>query len=147
MPTSGAKRLETKYSVKHANWIINCGQNTVKGWRRNAGNYDSRKMSEILQWFLLRSAWTKRLKWSDCYSNFLVSVCHLTQHINPLPVQFKSLLPGQEGCVFSALSNRLTFQLESPWPISMLMLGSCLYSADMLTKWFHAFSVLGPAKG
>jgi hypothetical protein len=21
-------------------------------------------------------------------------------HINPLPVQFKSLLPGQEGCIF-----------------------------------------------
>jgi hypothetical protein len=22
------------------------------------------------------------------------------KHFNPLPVQFKSLLPGQEGCVF-----------------------------------------------
>jgi hypothetical protein len=25
---------------------------------------------------------------------------HSQQNINPLPVQFKSLLPGQEGCVF-----------------------------------------------
>jgi hypothetical protein len=34
----------------------------------------------------------------------------------------------RKAAFFSALSNRLTFQLESPLPISMLILGSCLYT-------------------
>jgi len=37
-----------------------------------------------------------------CLTNFdlLMSVSYL--HLNPLPVQFKTLLHGQKGCVFSA---------------------------------------------
>jgi hypothetical protein len=31
---------------------------------------------------------------------FLLCVNDSSKSINPLPVQFKSLLPGQEGCVF-----------------------------------------------
>jgi hypothetical protein len=41
------------------------------------------------------------------WQNYLIKIVvmpfcklDLSQHFNPLPVQFKSLLPGQEGCVF-----------------------------------------------
>jgi hypothetical protein len=32
--------------------------------------------------------------------NDLYSLPNIVRVVNPLPIQFKSLLPGQEGCVF-----------------------------------------------
>jgi hypothetical protein len=46
-------------------------------------------------------------------SAFFASMVNNPQYgqINPLPVQFKSLLPGQEGCVvFSGNLNLRTYQ-------------------------------------
>jgi hypothetical protein len=36
---------------------------------------------------------------SQCISMYYYSVIFILE-FNPLPVQFKSLLPGQEGCIF-----------------------------------------------
>jgi hypothetical protein len=37
------------------------------------------------------------------------NVTRLQGSVNPLPVQFKSLLPGQEGCVFFQLAFKYMY--------------------------------------
>jgi hypothetical protein len=82
----------------------------IRGWMRretwgvlafHLGRNASLGFSEKI--FCCKSWGVTQLKQKPAENNYglLTGCCHLKGcQFNPLPVQFKSLLPGQEGCIF-----------------------------------------------